>query len=149
MVWGGFTAHHRTQLVIIQGNLNAVQYRDRIVGPVIIPFLQRYGPGLTLQQDNARPHTARIIQCYMQQHDVDLLPWPANSPDLAPIEHLWDEMERQLRRQIRDPANVQELARDLNRIWNSIPQAFLFQLVASMRRRCTAVINAEGGHTRY
>ena len=88
MVWGGFTAHHRTQLVIIQGNLDAVQYRDRIVGPVIIPFLQRHGAGLTLQQDNARPHTARVIQCFMQRHEVDVLPWPANSPDLAPIEHL-------------------------------------------------------------
>ena len=49
-------------------------------------------------------------------------------------------MERQLRRQIRDPVNVQELAQDLNRIWNSILQAFLFQLVTSMRRRCTAMI---------
>ena len=53
-------------------HLHAVKYGDRIVGPVIIPFLQRYGPGLTQQQDNARPHTARVIQRYMEQHDVDL-----------------------------------------------------------------------------
>ena len=88
MVWGGITARNRTELVIIDGNLNAARYRDEVLAPVVLPFMQRHDPGVILQQDNARPHTARIVQQYLQQQQVDVLPWPANSPDLSPIEHV-------------------------------------------------------------
>jgi hypothetical protein len=149
MVWGGITARNRTQLVIIDGNLNAATYRDDVLAPAVVPFLQRHGPGIILQQDNARPHAARAVQQYLQQQQVDVLPWPANSPDLSPIEHVWDEMKRQLRRLPHAPTTLVELQGHLVRIWNNIPQNFHANLFASMRRRCTAVVNANGGHTRY
>ena len=148
MVWGGITARNRTQLVIIDGNLNAATYRDDVLAPAVVPFLQRHGPGIILQQDNARPHAARAVQQYLQQQQVDVLPWPANSPDLSPIEHVWDEMKRQLRRLPHAPTTLVELQGHLVRIWNNIPQNFHANLFASMRRRCTAVVNANGGHTR-
>jgi transposase len=47
--------------------------------------------------DNAQPHVARVVRAYLTQQNVDLLPWPAVSPDLSPIEHVWGEMERRLR----------------------------------------------------
>ena len=65
MVWGGITARNRTDLVIIDGNLNAARYHDEVLAPVVVPFLQRLGPGVILQQDNARPHTARVVQQYL------------------------------------------------------------------------------------
>ena len=148
MVWGGITAHNRTELVIIDGNLNAARYHDEVLAPVVLPFMQRHGPGVNLQQDNARPHAARIVQQYLQQQQVDVLPWPANSPDLSPIEHVWDEMKRQLRRLPHATATLVELQRHLTRIWNNIPQEFHANLLASMRRRCTAVVDEDGGHTR-
>ncbi|GFV47870.1 uncharacterized protein TNCV_3414871 [Trichonephila clavipes] len=51
-------------------------------------------PGAIYQQDNARPHTARLSQQCLQGYDV--LPWPARSPDLSPIEHVCDALGRQL-----------------------------------------------------
>ena len=147
MIWGGITARHRTHLVVVQGNLTGVGYRDQILRPVVIPFLQRHGLGLTFQQDNARPHTARVAMDFLPHNNVMLLPW--HSPDLSPIEHVLDEMERRLRRLPHPPDNVRDLAQDLRRIWQAIPQAFHAHLVDSMRRRCTAVIHAQGGHTRY
>ena len=58
MVWGGVSQHHRTELVVIAGNLNAKHYREDILLPHVVPFLQAH-PDMTLQHDNATSHTAR------------------------------------------------------------------------------------------
>ena len=94
MVCGGITVHNRTQLVIIDGNLNAEKYRDEILIPVLLPFLQRFVPGVILQPDNDCSHSVRIVQQFLQQQETDNLPWPAASPNLSPIEHMWNEMKR-------------------------------------------------------
>lgn len=148
MVWGGITATGRTDLVIINGNLNAVGYRDNIVRQHVLPFLQQHR-GVTFQQDNARPHVARVVTAFFNQHNVPVLPWPSCSPDLNPIEHLWDEMKRRLGAMPNPPRNRNQLQQALTNIWNAIPQAFIATLVRSMRRRLTACVAAQGGHTRY
>ena len=86
MVWGGIAYGRRTQLHIIRGHLNAIRYRDEILSLHLVPFLQQHN--LTLQQDNARPHVARICTAYLQAHNIDVLPWLAFSSDLHPIEYL-------------------------------------------------------------
>ena len=149
MVWGGIRATHRTDLIVIAGNLNGQRYRDEVLQPTVIPFMRRHGPGMTLQQDNARPHTARVVQQFLTQNNVNVLPWPARSPDMSAIEHVWDEMDRRLRRSPNPPATLQQLQQRLQQIWNNIPQHCHARLVHSMRRRCVACINAAGGHTRY
>lgn len=149
MVWGGISALHRTQLIIVDGTLTAARYRDEILTPVVLPFLEEHGENMVFQQDNARPHTARIINEFFDDHDVRVLPWPSVSPDLSPIEHVWDEMERRLRRLPQQPSTLRQLRIALLRVWQDIPQTFHARLVNSMRRRCTAVIDANGGHTRY
>ena len=134
MIWGGITAQHRTNVIIVEGNLTGVRCRDEVMEPVVrVPFLRQHGPHLTFQQDNARPHTARVVQQCMNENEIEVLPWPANSPDLNPIEHVWDEMERRLRRLPQQPSNLQELAGDLVNIWNDIPQNVHANVVASMR----------------
>jgi transposase len=86
------------------------------------------------------------VRDYLTQQNVDLLPWPAVSPDLSPIEHVWDEMERRLRHLPNQPVTLAEMGPALI---HNIPQAFFNNLVRSMRRRSPACINANGGHTRY
>lgn len=147
MVWGGITGNARTPLVVINGNLTGARYRDEILQAHVVPFVRQHA--VTLQHDNARPHVARVVTDFLTQQNVNVLPWPAVSPDLSPIEHAWDEMERRLRQLPNQPVTLAELSRALVRIWNGIPQAFFTNLVGSMRRRCNACITANGGHTRY
>ena len=71
----------------IAGNLNAVRYREDILLPHVVPFLQAH-PGMTLQHDNATSHTARAVRDFLQDRNVSVLPWPGKSPELNPIEHV-------------------------------------------------------------
>ncbi|GFX94532.1 transposable element Tcb1 transposase [Trichonephila clavipes] len=65
-----------------------------------IPFLQGL-PEAVFQQDNARPHVAKTVKSYLDSQTVQLLPWPAYSPDMSPIEHVWDIVGRCLARDLR------------------------------------------------
>ena len=149
MIWGGFHLHGRTPLYHIQGNLTGVRYRDEIVRPHIIPTLQAIGQGAVLQDDNATPHRARVVTNFLQQQQVTRMDWPARSPDLAPIENLWDILGRRLRDNHPPPADVHQLLHLLQQEWFNIPQQILRNLVHSMRRRCQECLAARGGHTHY
>ncbi|KAK7101411.1 hypothetical protein V1264_019797 [Littorina saxatilis] len=75
--------------------------------------------------------------------------WPANSPDLNPIEHMWDELCRQVQQHHPPPANLGQLLQWLQQEWNGDPRAFICNLIHSMRQRCVECLAHNGGHTRY
>lgn len=149
MVWGGICGDQRTDLVVVRQTLTAQRYRDQVLQPVVIPFMQRQQRGVIFQQDNARPHTARLTMDFLNRHNVQLLPWPSRSPDLSPIEHLWDHLGRQLRRRPQQPITIPQLEQALQEEWQRIPNDVIRRLTFSMRRRVLACINANGGHTKY
>ena len=95
MVWGGIMGKRKTNLIVEQGNLNAQAYINQILQPEAVPFLQRHGPAI-LMPDNARPHVAKICQQFLNRNTVNVLPWPAVSPDMNPIEHTWDYLGRKV-----------------------------------------------------
>jgi hypothetical protein len=125
-----------------------MHYREDILLPHVVPFLQVH-PDMTLQHDNATSHTARSLHDFLQDRNVSVLPWPAKSPDLNPNEHACDLLDRRVRARAITPRNVWEFAGALVEEWGIISQQELANLVQSMRRRCTVVLNAAGGHIRY
>ena len=149
MVWAGMSSHYRTELVIVEGNLTARRYIDEVLTPHVLPFLRAHPDIALLQQDNARPHAAAVTADYLHENNVAVMPWMPYSPDLSPIEHLWDELGRRIQRRQPRPANREMLIRALHDEWERIPQETVRNLANSMRRRCLSCINARGGHTRY
>ncbi|UYV80621.1 MBOAT7 [Cordylochernes scorpioides] len=118
MVWGAIAYDSRSPLLRIQGTMTAHRYVDDVLRPVTLPYLQGV-PNALYQQDNARPHTARISQQALQ--DVQMLPWPPYSPDLSPIEHVWDIIGRRLHA-LPQPRSEDELWQMVEREWRAIPQ---------------------------
>jgi hypothetical protein len=82
MVWGGIMNGQKTRLIVMHGNLNAQRYINEILNAEAIPFMQRNGT-VVFQQDNARPHTARITRARLAAVNVNTIQWPAISPDMG------------------------------------------------------------------
>ncbi|UYV81273.1 Transposase [Cordylochernes scorpioides] len=145
MVWGAIAYDSRSPLLRIQGTMTAQRYVDNVLRPVTLPYLQGV-PNALYQQDNARPHTARISQQALQ--DVQMLPWPPYSPDLSPIEHVWDIIGRRLHA-LPQPRSEDELWQMVEREWRAIPQDAIRTLIDSLPRRVAACIAVRGGPTCY
>ena len=112
MMWGCFSWHKMGPLVRIDGRINSERYIEEILGYHLIPFLEEfeeeYGEYF-FQQDNASIHTSRKTRDFIEENAIILLPWPGQSPDLNPIEHIWDELERNIRSRKENPKNIAEL----------------------------------------
>ncbi|GFW58751.1 transposable element Tc1 transposase [Trichonephila clavipes] len=80
-------------LIVMRGTLTGQRYVDDTLRPLVGPFLNGL-PGAIFQQDNARPHTARVAQYFLRHFQT--LPWPARSPDLSPVEPVRDQLKRQM-----------------------------------------------------
>ncbi len=152
MVWGIFSWQTLGPFVPIENHLYATDYQS-IVANHVHPFMTTVYPSSDghFQQDNATCHTAQIISDWFLEHDNEftLLKWPPQSPDLNPIEHLWDVVEREIRIMDVQPTNLQQLRDVIISIWTNISEECFQNLVESMPRRIKAVLKAKGGPTRY
>lgn len=147
MVWAGISAQRKSDLVVLEGNINAARYLNDVLRAHVVPLMDRNPDLQIFQQDNARPHTAEICRDFLRNQNFDVLSWPSRSPDLSPIEHLWDVLGRRVK--LRNPQNINQLTQFLVEEWDLIPQEFILTYIHSMRSRVMSVIDAEGGHTRY
>lgn len=150
MVWAGIRMGARTDLIWIRGNMNALKYRNEVVEPVIIPHRVQMGQEFQLMHDNARAHTAQLVSTVLREHAVRVMDWPAQSPDMNPIEHAWDMLQR--RAMVNFSPNLmteEQLFLHLKRTWDLIPQLDLDNLILSMNNRCRTLINVRGGNTDY
>ncbi|GFW96640.1 transposable element Tcb2 transposase [Trichonephila clavipes] len=97
MVWGGISIGGRTDLHIIQnGTLTGRRYADEILRPHVIPYAGAIGYSFVFQDDNARPHRARLVENMLEAETIQRMEWSACSPDLNPIEHVWDMLRRRI-----------------------------------------------------
>lgn len=151
-VWGAFCAKGVGMLHHIKGIMDQHIYLD-ILENVMVPSADMLFGGHTIlenwifQQDNDPKHTANSVKDWLGVEGIPVLPWPAQSPDLNPIENLWSILDRQCSK--RTCNSAAELFQTLQACWNQISVDTLDQLVCSMPARCAAIIAANGFFTKY
>ncbi|GBM27677.1 Transposable element Tc1 transposase [Araneus ventricosus] len=152
MLWGTFSWAAMLPVFVVEQTMKAANYLNIIADQLhpYMAFVFPTGNGI-FQQDNAPCHKARIVLEWFEEHtdEFHLMSWPPNSPDLNPMEHIWDVMERQLRDQT-PPCPIISILRDRCLvIWCKLSPVLYQKLVASMPRRVAALLKAKGGATRY
>lgn len=148
MVWGSFSAHGRGNLYFIpqKETVNAVRYRN-ILAEKLMTAMTIHGCTI-FQQDSAPAHTAKLVKDWLKMKKVSVLEWPGNSPDLNPIENLWNVMKRKVA--LHAPSNMQDLTYWVKKVWcTEINQELCRKLIHSMPTRIKAVLKRKGCATKY
>jgi transposase len=148
MVWGCFAHHGVGKLYRVTGTMDGKAYKQ-IIRSELLPSAYTLFPddNYIFQQDNDPKHTSTIVRDYMDEIGLVRTAWPAQSPDLNPIENLWSIIDQAT--QFRAADTEEELFEILNEAWQQIPIELLNRLVESMPLRCQAVLDADGFATRY
>lgn len=150
MVWGCIGQYGVGDLVVVDGNLNNVQYRDilneHLISSVENIFGDREYP-FVFQDDNATPHRARAVQDWMFQQGINRMDWPAQSPDANPIENIWNDIGKAITKE--RPFTRQALIGCIFRAWGDVTQQRLDKLYDTLPRRMAAIIRSRGYPTKY
>ncbi|GFT52445.1 transposable element Tcb1 transposase [Trichonephila clavipes] len=150
LVYGGISIDGRTDLYIIRdGPLTAGRYSDEILRPIVVPYAAAIRDDFILMDDNCRPHCADLVEDFLFEEGIVRMEWPASSPDMNPIEHVWNALGRRLAGHQPPPRTLQELERALLEEWDRIPQLVINSLIDSMPQRCSALLAVRGNHTPY
>lgn len=138
--------------VFDKGSVNGDVYRTHVVPLIKELVLQHQSESFWQQQsivmqDNASIHKAKETKALFAQLGIRLMDWPANSPDLNPIENVWCILKDRVGRHF--PTTREDVIAAIQLEWSRLTSSDVSRVCQSMRQRCQAVIDAQGGHTRW
>ena len=152
MFWGCFSKHGTGPLVSIKGSVDQTEYIT-ILKEELIPEFNRAKAAIPgtwrLMQDNAPSHTAKAVKSFLARRRVELIEWPPYSPDLNPIENLWQWMKKKLETEFPICESAEEIEALIFQIWRTITPELCAAYCENYHRRLLAVIEANGGYTKY
>lgn len=147
MFWAGFCFKSSTPLIQIRGTINSESY-IRLLEDDVLPWMRRKRvTSMLFQQDNAPAHVSRRTKGFFETKNIRVLDWPANSPDLNPIENAWSLLKSKVA--ARCPKTLAELEHVASEEWEKIPRSYFESLINSMPRRINQVIERSGGKADY
>ncbi len=136
MVWGRISPYGMGSLHVLEGTMNAEMY-IKVLEQHMLPSRWR-----VFQQDNAKRHTAAITTAWLHRRRVQVLNWPACSPDLSPIENIWRTIKRKIHQR-----TLQQLEIYIRQEWDQIPTPKLQKLITLMPRHLQTVLKRRGDAT--
>ncbi|GFW02138.1 transposable element Tcb2 transposase [Trichonephila clavipes] len=150
LVWGGIMLGSRTDLHIFDaGSVNGTHYCNEILLPYVRLFRGAMGLQFLFMDDNAPCHRTVAAEQLLESEDIESMDWPARSPDLNPIEHVWGFLGRRLAARTLPPVTIRELRLALQEEWAAMPQQLIDTLILSMGRRCETCLAVRGDHIPY
>ncbi|GFU70335.1 transposable element Tcb2 transposase [Trichonephila clavipes] len=150
LVWGGIMLGSRADLHIFDaGSVNGTRYYNEILLPYVRLFRGAMGLQFLFMDDNAPCHRTVAAEQLLESEDIERMDWPARSPDLNPIEHVWDFVGRRLAARTLPPVTIRELRLALQDEWAAMPQQLIDTLILSMGRRCETCLAVRGDHISY
>jgi transposase len=142
MFWAAISLDTRTPLIEISGHIDSNKYMG-LIGKELLPWIHKNKYHRRIfQQDNAPAHTSRATTAFFAEKNLTLLRWPANSPDLNPIENLWGILKASLSKQ--QHTSKQGLIDAAKREWMLIPQKTIRNCFLSMPKRIEQVLERGG-----
>ena len=151
MVWSAITFTGMLDITVLEGNLNQHNYKNDILIPTVLPYKQSH-ENMIFQHDGAGPHRANSIRDWLEENNIEVLKWPAQSPDLNPIENLWNILKEEVGPMNHiGPNQTEELIEIVNAAWDRLRQRrrIVTKLYNSMKKRLQEVINNRGAQTKY
>ncbi|GFW26698.1 transposable element Tcb2 transposase [Trichonephila clavipes] len=150
LVCGGIMIGSRTDLHIFDaGSVNGIRYCNKILLPYVRLFRGAMGLQFLFMDYNAPCHRTVADEQLLESEDIERMDWPARSPDLNPIEHVWDFLGRRLAARTLPPVTIRELRLALQEEWAAMPQQLIDTLILSMGRRCETCLAVRGDHIPY
>ncbi|GFW37574.1 retrovirus-related Pol polyprotein from transposon TNT 1-94 [Trichonephila clavipes] len=130
MVWAGIMINGHTRLhVVANGTMTGQRYIDEVLLPHVRLFRGAVGDKFVFMDDNATCHGTLAVQDCLDSEGIQRLVWPVRSPDLNPIENVWDALGRQVAGRNYPPTNKNTLIRALTEEWDKLPQQLLDNVV--------------------
>ncbi|GFX42596.1 transposable element Tcb2 transposase [Trichonephila clavipes] len=150
LVWGGIILGSRTDLHIFDaGSVNGTRYCNEILLPNVHLFRGAMGLQFLFMDDNAPCYRTVAAEQLLESEDIERMDWPARSPDLNPIEHVWEFLGRCLAARTLPPVTIRELRLALQDEWAAMTQQLIDTLILSMGRRCETCLAVRGDHIPY
>ncbi|GFT30049.1 transposable element Tcb2 transposase [Trichonephila clavipes] len=150
LVWEGIMIGSRTDLHIFDaGSINGTRYCNEILLPYVRLFRGAMGLQFLFMEDNAPCHRTVAAEQLLESEDIERMDWPARSPDVNPIEHVWDFLGRRLAARTLPPVTIRDLRLALQDEWAAMPQQLIDTLILSMGRRCETCLAVRGDHIPY
>ncbi len=151
MMWGCMTAQGVGYSCKIDSILDQHLYKNILEDELLntIDFYELDSTKVIFQHDNDPKHTAKSIKEWLKNQEFHTMIWPAQSPDLNPIEHLWAHVKRKLNNFETPPKGINELWERIQKVWNEIDVETCSNLISSMPSRIEAVLKAKGKWTKF
>ena len=162
--YAGVSKYGRTPLIVTVGTTGLQSSTKGVTGEVykqilqeeLIPacrkLMRKGGKGWSdrswiFQQDNAKPHTSRVVTAWLKAQKFTVMKWPAKSPDLSWIENLWGYVAVKLSK--RTDLTKENFMHACQDEWNNIPDEVHIKFYDSIHSRLQACIDCNGGSTKH